>query len=179
MANFSLKNKVTVHYTGSFDDGEVFDTTRDRAPLTYVEGNHEVVPGFEAAVISMEPGEHKRVHLAPREAYGERNPNLLMAVPTVQVPNYDDLVVGGMIYLMDERGYQRLARVVQVQDDGMTVFDFNHPMAGCSLTFDLELIAREPLDEDEAGSDAAAAADGPADAGADATAASKGGEAHA
>ena len=57
---------LTVHYTGSFEDGEVFDTTIGRTPLTYVEGNHEVVPGFEIAVLGMEPGEKKTV---PSEAY--------------------------------------------------------------------------------------------------------------
>lgn len=149
MTRLSLKNKVTVHYTGSFDSGEVFDTTRGRTPLTYIEGNHEVIPGFELAVLSMQPGDTKKVHLEPREAYGERNPQLIMTMPTVQIPNYDDLVVGEMIYLMDERGYQQLARVVRVQDDGETVFDFNHPMAGCALNFELELLSREPVEEDE------------------------------
>ena len=144
MADFSLKHVVTVHYTGSFDDGEVFDTTRGRTPLTYVEGNHEVVPGFEAAVLSMEPGDTKKVHLEPKEAYGERTAALLHYMPTIQIPNYEDLVPGEMIYLMNAEGYQQLARVVKVEDDGDTIFDFNHPMAGCALNFELELISREP-----------------------------------
>ncbi len=144
MADFSLKHVVTVHYTGSFDDGEVFDTTRGRTPLTFVEGNHEVVPGFEAAVMSMEPGETKKVHLEPKDAYGERSAALVYYMPTIQIPNYDDLVVGEMIYLMDSDGYQQLARVVKVEDDGDTIFDFNHPMAGCALNFEIELLSREP-----------------------------------
>ena len=143
MPNFSLKNKVTVHYTGRFDDGGVFDTTEGREPLTYVEGAHEVVPGFEAAVAGMQPGEKKTVTLAPAQAYGERRADLICSMPTVEIPNYDDLVVGQLIYLMNSDGYQRLARVLRVQDDGETVFDFNHPMAGCTLTFDLELVSRE------------------------------------
>ena len=147
MSDFSLKHTVTVHYTGSFDDGEVFDTTQGRTPLIYVEGNHEVVPGFEAAVLSMEPGEKKRVHLEPCEAYGERRMELLYTMPTVEIPNYDDLVVGEMIYLMNDEGYQQLARVVKVEDDGMTIFDFNHPMAGCGLNFELELLSREDYTE--------------------------------
>ena len=150
MPNFSLKNKVTAHYTGRFDDGGVFDTTEGREPLTYVEGAHEVVPGFEAAVAGMQPGEKKTVTLAPAQAYGERRADLICSMPTVEIPNYDDLVVGQLIYLMNSDGYQRLARVLRVQDDGETVFDFNHPMAGCTLTFDLELVSREPVEEDEA-----------------------------
>ncbi len=152
MTDFSLKHKVTVHYTGSFDDGEVFDTTFDRTPLTYIEGDHEVVPGFEAAVLSMEPGETKKVRLEPKDAYGERSMQLLYTMPTIEIPNYDDLVVGEMIYLMNEQGQQRLARVVKVEDDGQTIFDFNHPMAGCPLNFELELLSREPLDASEGGS---------------------------
>ena len=149
MPNFSLTNKVTVHYTGKFEDGGVFDTTEGRAPLTYIEGAHEVVPGFEAAVAGMRPGERKTVTLEPREAYGERRPELLYTMPTEQIPNYDDLVVGQLIYLMNDEGYQQLARVVRVQDDGETVFDFNHPMAGSAINFDLTLVAREPLESDD------------------------------
>ena len=144
VADYSLKHVVTVHYTGSFDDGEVFDTTRGRTPLTYVEGNHEVVPGFEAAVLSMQPGQTKKVHVEPKDAYGERSAALVYYMPTIQIPNYEDLVPGEMIYLMNSDGYQQLARVVKVEDDGDTVFDFNHPMAGCALNFELELLSREP-----------------------------------
>lgn len=158
MANFSLKNKVTVHYRGSFDDGEVFDDTFDRAPLSFVEGNHEVVPGFERAVMGMQPGERKKVHVEAKDAYGERRNDQFMVVPTVEVPSYDDLVVGQMIYLMTGDGYQRLARVVKVEDDGDTVFDFNHPMAGCALNYEIELLSREPWTPEDgaesAGSDA-------------------------
>ena len=144
VAGIPCKHVVTVHYTGSFDDGEVFDTTRGRTPLTFVEGNHEVVPGFEAAVLSMEPGETKKVHLEPKDAYGERTAALVYSMPTIQIPNYDDLVVGEMIYLMNSDGYQQLARVAKVEDDGDTIFDFNHPMAGCALNFEIELLSREP-----------------------------------
>ncbi len=149
MSGFSLKNRVTVHYTGSFDDGEVFDTTEGREPLAYVEGAHEVVPGFEAAVAGMQPGEKKHIHLEPKDAYGERTPELVYHMPTIEIPNYDDLVVGQMIYLMNGEGYQQLARVLRVEDDGDTYFDFNHPMAGSAINFDLELISREPVDSEK------------------------------
>ena len=152
MGPISLRNKVTVHYTGRFaDTGEVFDTTEGRAPLVYVEGAHEVVPGFEASVISMTPGERKTVTLEPKMAYGERRRELLRSIPTTDIPNYDDLVVGSLIYIMDHTGYQRLARVIRVQDDGDTILDFNHPMAGRTLEFDLELLSRESADENGGG----------------------------
>lgn len=150
MSDFSLKHRVTVHYTGSFEDGEVFDTTEGRAPLTYVEGNREVVPGFEAAVLAMEPGERRTVTLQPKEAYGEHDPRLLYVMPTIEIPNYEELVPGQLIYLMNGEGYQQLARVIRVADDGDTLFDFNHPMAGRTLTFDLELLSRKPYTGEEA-----------------------------
>lgn len=150
MPDFSLKHRVTVHYTGSFEDGEVFDTTQGRAPLTYIEGNHEVVPGFEVAVLSMEPGEKKTVRLAPKDAYGEHDPHLLYVMPTIDIPHYEDLVPGQLIYLMNDEGYQQLTHVIRVEDDGETLFDFNHPMAGHTLTFDLELVSREPYTGEEA-----------------------------
>lgn len=150
VTDFSLKHRVTVHYTGSFEDGEVFDTTIGRAPLTYVEGNREVVPEFEVAVLGMQPGEKKTVQLAPKEAYGEHDPRLLYVMPTIEIPNYEDLVPGQLIYLMNDEGHQQLARVIRVADDGDTLFDFNHPMAGHALTFELELLSREPYTDEEA-----------------------------
>lgn len=150
VTDFSLKHRVTVHYTGSFEDGEVFDTTIGRAPLTYVEGNREVVPGFEVAVLGMQPGEKKTVQLAPKDAYGEHDPRLLYVMSTIEIPNYEDLVPGQLIYLMNDEGYQQLARVIRVADDGDTLFDFNHPMAGHALTFELELLSREPYTDEEA-----------------------------
>lgn len=169
MPDFALKHRVTVHYTGSFDTGEVFDTTRGRTPLTYIEGAREVVPGFEATVLQMHPGETKKVHLEPREAYGERRPELLYTMPTIEIPRYEELIPGEMIYLMNEEGYQQLARVVRVEDDGQTIFDFNHPMAGCALNFEIELLSRESADApqepaagDEAGRSACAESE-PAD----------------
>lgn len=150
MSDFSLKHRVTVHYTGSFEDGEVFDTTKGRTPLTYIEGNHEVVPGFEVAVLAMKPREKKTVRLEPKDAYGEHDPRLLYVMPTIEIPNYEDLVPGQLIYLMNNEGYQQLARVIRVEDDGETLFDFNHPMAGHTLTFDLELVSRESCADEEA-----------------------------
>lgn len=148
MSDFSLKHRVTVHYTGSFENGEVFDTTEGRPPLTYIEGNHEVVPGFEIAVLSMEPGERKTVRLEPKDAYGEHDPRLLYVMPTIEIPNYEDLIPGQLIYLMNGEGYQQLARVIRVADDGDTLFDFNHPMAGQTLIFDLELLRRDPVSDE-------------------------------
>lgn len=148
MSDFSLKHRVTVHYTGSFENGEVFDTTEGRPPLTYIEGNHEVVPGFEIAVLSMEPGERKTVRLEPKDAYGEHDPRLLYVMPTIEIPNYEDLIPGQLIYLMNDEGYQQLARVIRVADDGDTLFDFNHPMAGQTLIFDLELLRRDPVSDE-------------------------------
>lgn len=145
MSDYSLRHRVTVHYTGSFEDGEVFDTTEGREPLTYIEGDHEVMPGFEIAVLSMEPGEKKTVTLAPKDAFGEHDPHLLYVMPTNEIPRSDDLIPGQLIYLMNGEGYQQLARVVRVADDGDTLFDFNHPMAGRTVIFNLELVSRESL----------------------------------
>lgn len=147
MSDFSLKHRVTVHYTGSFENGEVFDTTEGRPPLTYIEGDHEVVPGFEIAVLSMEPGERKTVRLEPKDAYGEHDPRLLYVMPTIEIPNYENLIPGQLIYLMNGEGYQQLARVIRVADDGDTLFDFNHPMAGQTLIFDLELLRRDAVSD--------------------------------
>ena len=101
-------------------------------------------------MLGMEPGEKKTVTLAPRDAYGEHDPRLLYVMPTIEIPNYEELVPGQLIYLMNGEGYQQLARVMRVADDGDTLFDFNHPMAGHTLTFELSLVSREPYTDEEA-----------------------------
>ena len=73
MATIDQGNRVKIHYTGRFEDGEVFDTSDDGDPLEFVVGQGQLIPGFEKAVLGMAEGESKTVTLPPEEAYGERS----------------------------------------------------------------------------------------------------------
>ncbi len=135
--------KVKIHYTGSFDDGEVFDTSRlSGEPLEFECGSGMVIKGFDDAVRDMEVGEKKHIHLEPAEAYGEVDEKLIQTVPVDRVPNAQDLPVGESVYMQGPNGQPFPVKVVSMDDENV-VFDMNHPMAGKALNFELELVEVE------------------------------------
>lgn len=127
-------DKVAVHYHGTLDDGTVFDSSRERAPLEFVIGSGQVIPGFDAAARALEPGQKKTVRMEPEDAYGGANLELVFEVPIEQVP--EPLKEGDRVELMNGAP----AVVTSVTDKIVTV-DANHPLAGQALTFEIELVA--------------------------------------
>lgn len=131
---------VKIHYTGSLDDGEVFDTSRLRdEPIEFECMAGTVIKGFDDAVRDMEVGDKKHIHLEPEEAYGMRREELVQTVPVDQVPNAQDLPVGESVYMQGPDGHPFPVKVVSVDDENV-VFDMNHPLAGKPLNFELELM---------------------------------------
>lgn len=132
--------RVRAHYTGTFDDGTVFDSSVERGePLEFVCMAGQMIPGFDAAVNEMEVGETKKVHLPASEAYGERDEALVQSVPTANVPGADELPVGQTVYLQGPGGQPLPALVVEVNDQ-YVVLDLNHEMAGKDLNFEITLV---------------------------------------
>ncbi len=127
-------DKVAVHYHGTLDDGTIFDSSRERDPLEFVIGSGQVIPGFDAAARDLEPGQSKTVRMAPEDAYGGANPELVFEVPIEQVP--EPLKEGDRVELMNGAP----AVVTSVTDKIVTV-DANHPLAGQALTFEIELVS--------------------------------------
>ncbi len=130
---------VQVHYKGSFDDGTVFDSSYDRGDtIEFTVGAGEMIAGFDAAVAGMRVGETKQVKIDPEQAYGEHNPEGVQAVPKESFPeNFEfekGLVIEGSVQDQPVRGI-----ISEVRDE-FVVVDFNHPMAGKSLNFDIELV---------------------------------------
>lgn len=127
-------DKVAVHYHGTLDDGTVFDSSRERDPLEFMIGSGQVIPGFDAAARDLDPGQSKTVRMAPEDAYGGSNPELIFEVPIEQVP--EPLKEGDRVELMNGAP----ALVTSVTDKIVTV-DANHPLAGQALTFEIELVS--------------------------------------
>lgn len=126
---------VSVHYTGTLDSGEQFDSSEGRDPLQFVVGSGQVIGGFDTAVRDLMVGESVTVRLLPEEAYGEVDPNLFLEFPIEEVPE-EFRVVGTPVLL----GGTTPATVIEVTEDTVTV-DANHELAGEALTFDIELVA--------------------------------------
>ena len=79
-------DKVKVDYTGSFEDGTVFDTSEGKQPLEFTAGEGKVIKGFDNAVIGMEKGEEKEIKIEPKDAYGDHNPKMLKKIPRENIP---------------------------------------------------------------------------------------------
>jgi peptidylprolyl isomerase len=131
---------VKVHYEGRLEDGTVFDSSREREPLLCTLGRGDLIAGFEAAVIGLETGDTATVTIAPEDAYG---PHYAEAVDHVAIEHFGEGMpkVGEMISVLGDDGSQMAARIVAIDDELTTVtVDFNHPLAGATLTFDVELV---------------------------------------
>lgn len=130
---------IRVHYTGCLENGEEFDSTRERGPLTFVVGVGQVVKGFDEAVLGMSAGEKKSVRLAPAKAYGERKQEFVIDLPKASMPHLLALKKGMQLKLPLQNGQAVSATVVHVFDD-MIRLDANHPMAGKTLRFHIEIV---------------------------------------
>jgi FKBP-type peptidyl-prolyl cis-trans isomerase 2 len=130
---------VRVHYTGTLDDGTVFDSSSGRDPLEFVLGSGMVIPGFDNAITGMFVSSKKKIKIECAEAYGDRDPQRMVMVPKDQLPPDSNFQVGDAVGLQDPQGHQMMAMVADKNDEGV-VLDMNHPLAGQDLTFELELI---------------------------------------
>ncbi|MGK7311200.1 MAG: FKBP-type peptidyl-prolyl cis-trans isomerase [Candidatus Longimicrobiales bacterium M2_2A_002] len=130
---------VAVHYTGKLDDGEVFDSSRDRDPLEFEVGSGQVIPGFDRAVEGLGIGESREVTLKPEEGYGEPREDLVVDVDRSQFPEEEDPAVGRQVQVQVAPGQNRVATITGIEDESVTL-DLNHPLAGKELTFDVELV---------------------------------------
>lgn len=139
MAQAQTGDTVIVHYTGRFDDGTVFDSSVDNNPLQLTLGDGEVIPGFEESIIGMNPGDTKTVQISEDQAYGPRDPELAMVVPREEIPEDVAPEVGQMVQVTQDDSEPFFVMVTDVSDEGITL-DANHPLAGQTLTFDIELM---------------------------------------
>ena len=128
---------VEVHYTGRFEDGDVFDSSVGGEPMAFVAGSTELIPGVSNAVIGMKVGDKKTVEVEPEQGYGERNPELAQRVPREQLP--PEIKVGDQ--LAASQGDKQFAVWVLEVGETDAVIDANHPLAGRKLVFDLELVS--------------------------------------
>jgi peptidylprolyl isomerase len=130
---------VRIHYTGTLTDGTQFDSSSGRDPLEFELGSGQVIPGFDNAVDGMNVGDSKTVAIPPEEAYGVRHEQLVQEVPKSALPEELSPEVGMQLQSQGPDGQVMLLLVTEVADDTLTV-DGNHPLAGQTLNFDIELV---------------------------------------
>jgi FKBP-type peptidyl-prolyl cis-trans isomerase 2 len=139
MAQAKKGDTVRVHYTGKLEDGTVFDTSRSRLPLQFTLGNGQVIAGFENAITGMNIGESKTTVIPVEQAYGPRRDDMIVTVKRDQLPPDLDAKVGQRLELTQMDDQTILVTVTDITESSMTL-DANHPLAGKTLTFDIELV---------------------------------------
>tara|TARA_B100000902_G_scaffold56641_1_gene63456 strand:- start:3724 stop:4203 length:480 start_codon:yes stop_codon:yes gene_type:complete len=138
MENIENDAVVTVHYTGTLPDGEVFDSSRDKDPMTFLIGHKNMIPGFEEELMGASIGETREFTLPPDRAYGERDDDAIQKMPRNAFPDDMELKQGMMMAAQTEQGPVPFT-ISEINGDEITI-DFNHQMAGKTLTFEVEII---------------------------------------
>ncbi|MBW3010877.1 peptidylprolyl isomerase [Candidatus Woesearchaeota archaeon] len=140
MTKIETGKKVILNYTGKFEDDTVFDSSYGREPIEFEYGSGKVIKGLETGIKGLKKGDQKKLHIKPEDAYGIRDPKKLLKVP-IAVLGEDARPKIGMEVSMRNRsdGSTQLAKIESIGKDTMTL-DLNHPLAGKSLIFEVEIV---------------------------------------
>lgn len=132
-------DKVKVHYHGRLTNGETFDSSEGKAPLEFEIGGGMVIKGFDEGVTGMAVGEKKTVNIPSEEAYGPRNPEMLVEFPKEKFPQDMEVEIGMQLMMNNGAGQQFPVVITEIKEE-IVVLDANHPLAGQDLVFDIELV---------------------------------------
>ncbi|MFK7873715.1 MAG: peptidylprolyl isomerase [Oligoflexales bacterium] len=131
---------VEMHYTLTNEAGEVIDSSKGSQPLAYIQGNRDIVPGLEKEMAGKTVGDKFKVAVSPEEGYGRNDETLIQAVPKSQFGEEAESIKVGMQFQVGKPDGQSLVvTAIEVRDDEI-VLDGNHPLAGETLHFDLEVM---------------------------------------
>ncbi|MCL4161443.1 UNVERIFIED_CONTAM: hypothetical protein GTU68_009372 [Idotea baltica] len=145
-----VKNSIaTLHYTLKDNDGEILDVADENNPFLYMHGVGGMIPGLEKALDNKQAGEKVVVSVTPADAYGERDPSLTQDVPREMFASIsdEDMVVGAQFQAQTDQGVE-IITVVEIDGDTIKI-DGNHPMAGETLHFDVDIIDIRDATEEE------------------------------
>jgi FKBP-type peptidyl-prolyl cis-trans isomerase 2 len=132
-------DKIKVHYHGRLTNGETFDKSEGREPLEFEVGSGMVIKGFDDGVTGMAVGDKKTINIPFDEAYGPKNPDMVIDMPKDRFPKDMELEVGMPLAMSDDQGQQFQVAVAEIKEE-VIILDANHPLAGEDLIFDLELV---------------------------------------
>ena len=139
MTQAKTGDTLRLHYTGTLDDGTVFDSSEGRDPLSFQLGAGQIIPGLEAGLAGMEVGERRTVRVEPAEADGERDPARVQSVDRANVPDHIPTDPGTQLQVQTQDGQAVTVTVAEATEEELFL-DANHPLAGKALTFDVELV---------------------------------------
>ncbi|WP_127558063.1 FKBP-type peptidyl-prolyl cis-trans isomerase [Nioella ostreopsis] len=140
MTEATSGSKVAFHYTGTLNDGSVFDSSEGRDPLSFTMGEGQIIPGLEAAFEGLKTGDAKTVTVPADQAYGDRDPNAMQQIPREQIPDNIPTEPGTQLQMQAPNGQAIPVVVAEVSETHITL-DANHPLAGQDLTFAVEVVS--------------------------------------
>jgi len=129
---------VSLEYTLTDEKGKVIESNKGKGPLTYTQGKNQMIPGLEKGLAGMKVGGTKNVRVKPEDAYGPVDPKAFREIPRDNVPK-EVLKVGATLTAKNPQGQSFPVRVREIKEKTV-VMDFNHPMAGKTLTFDVKVL---------------------------------------
>ncbi len=138
---------VTLDYKLIVED-EMLESTEDGEPILFIQGIGQIIPGLENALYGMEVGDQKTVVIQPEDAYGEYDPESLQDAKKEEFSEEVPLDVGTFLDLEDDEGDILSAQVIAAEEDTVTL-DFNHPLAGKTLTFEITVTDLRPASKEE------------------------------
>jgi FKBP-type peptidyl-prolyl cis-trans isomerase SlyD len=138
---------VTLDYTLIVED-EVLESTKDGEPIEFIQGIGQIIPGLEEALYDMKVGDEKTVVIEPEGAYGEYDPDSLEVAKKEEFSEEIPLDVGTFLDLRDDQDEILSAQIIEADEDTVTL-DFNHPLAGKTLTFEITVSALRPATAEE------------------------------
>ncbi|WP_342076422.1 peptidylprolyl isomerase [Yoonia sp. SS1-5] len=143
MVQAKAGDTVRINYTGTLNNGDVFDSSDGREPLAFVVGSGQIIPGLDAAIPGMAVGDKKTVDVPFAQAYGPLNADARQAIPRGEIPDNIPLDPGTQLQMQTPQGQVVQVTVVEATDEEV-VLDANHPLAGKDLTFAIEIVGIDP-----------------------------------
>ncbi len=135
----STGKQVSIEYTLTLEDKTVVDSNVEGKPLIFIQGSHNIIPGLESALDGMKTGDSKQVTVTPENAYGAVDDDAVSEIEKAHIPE-DSLKVGAVLQGQSPDGRVIIARVVEIGEETV-LLDYNHPLAGKTLNFDVKILA--------------------------------------
>jgi FKBP-type peptidyl-prolyl cis-trans isomerase SlpA len=132
-------SEVTLHFALRLENGDTVDSTFDKAPATFKVGDGNLLPGFEAKLFGFKAGDKRTVVVEPENAFGQPNPQNVQVMPRSQFVDME--LSEGLLVIFNDAANTELPGVVKAFDETQVTVDFNHPLAGKTLNFEVEILS--------------------------------------
>ncbi|ERY77329.1 TPA: FKBP-type peptidyl-prolyl cis-trans isomerase [Pseudomonas aeruginosa] len=136
------ESRVTLHFALKLEDGNVVDSTFDKQPASFKVGDGNLLPGFEQALFGLKAGDKRTLSILPEQGFGQPNPQNVQIMPRDQFQDME--LAEGLLVIFNDAAKTELPGVVKAFDEQRVTVDFNHPLAGKTLAFEVEIIDVQP-----------------------------------